>query len=582
MTLEGTPFSHYRLLTLIGRGGMGEVYLAEDTQIQRRVAAKIIRIETVQGDQQMVGNALHLFWREATAIGKLDHPSILPLYDYGETVIENLHVAYLIMPYRPEGSLATWLRTRTQTQHTRQLTLKQVVHVIQQACQGLQYAHDRAVMHLDVKPANFLIRSRAEDDEYPDLLLSDFGIARLVSATSSTGQHLSGTPTYMAPEQCLGRPVFASDQYALGIMAYELLTGSPPFQGSPMSVMFAHVHTQPEPARNRNPLLPPVVDLILQRALAKKPEERFPSIATFAQVFQQAFQDVPEESTLRLLRPSLPTSSMPGAPSVHTPVVNDTPVPNSEPTQLPPVPAVDPADTATFSAPRSVIEPMQAATPSASSTTLPPPVVPVRPKRRRSAALAGVLILLSLLSIAATVWGIPTLANSFRATPAPTQFALQKPTISVTPTLGTTPTSIPTSTSTFTSPPTPTPTAIATPTPAPPTSVELLLSAPGIASTSQSVITIPSGTTVTLTVVPDHSLVPFQTYTMGIYATDPYGFSELQYCTYPNTATCSYVVAYSSSENTDYTKGQHTFRGFLGNIGGAILANSNSITIIWS
>ena len=118
-------------------------------------------------------------------------------------------------------------------------------------------------------------------------------------------------------------------------------------------------------------------------------------------------------------------------------------------------------------------------------------------------------------------------------------------------------------------------------TPAPPTSVELLLSAPRIASTSKSVITIPSGTTVRLTVVPDHSLLPFQTYTMGIYATDPYGFSELQYCTYPNTATCSYVVAYSSSEDTDYTKGQHTFRAFLGN-GGLILTNSNSITIIWS
>ena len=121
-----------------------------------------------------------------------------------------------------------------------------------------------------------------------------------------------------------------------------------------------------------------------------------------------------------------------------------------------------------------------------------------------------------------------------------------------------------------------------TPTSAPPTSVKLLLSAPRIASTDKSVITIPSGTTVRLTVVPDHSLLPFQIDTMGIYATDPYGFSELQDCTYPNTATCSYVVAYSSSENTDYTKGQHTFRAFLGNIGGRILTNSNNITIIWS
>ena len=115
-----------------------------------------------------------------------------------------------------------------------------------------------------------------------------------------------------------------------------------------------------------------------------------------------------------------------------------------------------------------------------------------------------------------------------------------------------------------------------------PTSVMLRVSASGIPPTTRSEITIPSGTIVTLTVIPDHSLISFQTFTMGIYATDPYGFSELQYCTYPETSTCSYTIAYSSSERTDYTKGKHTFRAFLGNIGGAILENSNSITIIWS
>ena len=125
-------------------------------------------------------------------------------------------------------------------------------------------------------------------------------------------------------------------------------------------------------------------------------------------------------------------------------------------------------------------------------------------------------------------------------------------------------------------------TATATALPAPPTSVMLSVSASGIPPTTQSEITIPSGTRVTLTVLPDHSLLPFQTFTLGIYATDPYGFSELQYCTYPKTGTCSYTIAYSSSERTDYTKGKHTFRAFLGDIGGAILENSSSITITWS
>lgn len=115
----------------------------------------------------------------------------------------------------------------------------------------------------------------------------------------------------------------------------------------------------------------------------------------------------------------------------------------------------------------------------------------------------------------------------------------------------------------------------------PPTSVTLRLSASGIPSITHGEITIPSGTKVTLTVIPDHSLLPYQTYTMGIYATDPYGFSELKDCTYPHTDTCSYTIAYSSSEGTDYTKGKHTFVAFLGNIGGNILNNSDSITVIW-
>jgi hypothetical protein len=126
------------------------------------------------------------------------------------------------------------------------------------------------------------------------------------------------------------------------------------------------------------------------------------------------------------------------------------------------------------------------------------------------------------------------------------------------------------------------PAAKATSIPVPPDSVMIRVSAAGISPNSQGEITIPSGTKVTLSVLPDHSLLPFQTFTMGIYATDPYGFSELQYCTYPNTDTCSYTVAYSSSERTDYTKGKHTFRAFLGNIGGAILKASNSVTITWS
>jgi eukaryotic-like serine/threonine-protein kinase len=230
MALEGKQFRHYRILQLIGKGGMGEVYVIEDSRVQRQVAAKFIRMEMMQSDPQASADALRLFWREATAIAQLDHPTILPLYDHGEEVIDGVPVAYLIMPYRPEGSLTAWLRKQAQTRQTQPLTLKQIAYIIQQASQSLQYAHDHQIMHLDVKPTNFLIHSKSATDDYPNLQLCDFGIARLASATSSASQHVRGTPIYMAPEQWASKPGFASDQYALAIMAYELLTGCPPFQ----------------------------------------------------------------------------------------------------------------------------------------------------------------------------------------------------------------------------------------------------------------------------------------------------------------------------------------------------------------
>ncbi len=310
MTLEGKRFSHYHILRLIGRGSMGEVYLIEDVQVQRQIAAKVIRLEALPDEQETVFTMLRLFWREATAIARLDHPHILPLYDHGEAFIDESHIAYLTMPYRPEGSLVTWLRQRKRNRYSRQLTMKQASHVVQQASQALQYAHDHQVMHLDVKPANFLIRSQSKTDEYPDLLLSDFGIARLVSATARDSQQVRGTPIYMSPEQWNNRPVFASDQYALAVMAYELLTGIPPFEGGPLSVMFAHIHQKPWPIHNLNPLLPTTVDPVLQRALAKNPEERFPTVAAFAQAFQNAFPALPGERTLRVLR-LLPVSNIP-------------------------------------------------------------------------------------------------------------------------------------------------------------------------------------------------------------------------------------------------------------------------------
>src|SRR6266699_3548346 len=288
MSLEGQQIDRYRIVRLLGNGGMGEVYLAEDARIEQQVAIKVIRAEvSPYPDTQTSQEAARLFQREARAIAKLDHPHILPLYDYGEERLGNMTVIYLVMPYRREGSLADWLRHRGQAGL---LSPPEVAHIVRQAASALQHAHDRQIVHQDVKPSNFLIRQRPEKPTRPDLLLADFGVARFSTATASASQTVRGTPTYMAPEQWEGHPVPATDQYALAVMAYELLTGRPPFQGGLSQVMFQHFNTPPPPPSTFNPRIPGEIDAVLLRALAKRPDERFPSISAFARAFQAAVQ----------------------------------------------------------------------------------------------------------------------------------------------------------------------------------------------------------------------------------------------------------------------------------------------------
>ncbi|HVU65833.1 MAG TPA: protein kinase [Ktedonobacteraceae bacterium] len=275
----------YRLLKLIATGGMGAIYLAEDSSIDRQVAIKVIRSEAAPGGEGGSSDAVRLFEREAKAIAMLDHPHILPLYDYGEEKRDGNVLTYLVMPYRPEGSLASWLEQRGTSNP---LTLEDVENIITQTASALQYTHDHHLIHQDVKPSNFLIRANKDRPNRPDILISDFGIARLSNMTSGVSQHIRGTPGYMAPEQWEGNASPASDQYALAVMAYELVTGRALFKGTPMQMMFAHVNTPPPPPSSFVPGLPPTLDAVLLRGLAKKPADRFPTIAAFAQAFQQA------------------------------------------------------------------------------------------------------------------------------------------------------------------------------------------------------------------------------------------------------------------------------------------------------
>jgi serine/threonine protein kinase len=286
MSLAGLQLGHYRILRQIGGGAMGEVYLAEDTRIARQVAVKVVRSEAPSYPHSETAKELErLFQREMRVITKLDHPYILPLYDFGEEKVQGMNYTYMVMPYRAEGSLADWLRNRPTSEL---LTPADVAHFVGQAAEALQHAHDQQLVHQDVKPSNFLIRSRSNHSGPPDLMLADFGIAKFTTATSMASQNVRGTPAYMPPEQWDGRPVPASDQYALAMMAYHLLTGQFPFQGGPGQVMRQHFSVQPPAPSTLNPRISPALDAVILRALSKDPAARFPSITQFAQAFQQA------------------------------------------------------------------------------------------------------------------------------------------------------------------------------------------------------------------------------------------------------------------------------------------------------
>ena len=279
MSLAGSQIGRFRLLRLLGRGGMGEVYLAEDDQLRRQVAIKVIQAEYPDPD------ATRLFQREARAIAMLNHPHILPLFDFGEATIHGTTLTYMVMPFCKEDTLAAWMQQR---RNAALLSPQDVGFIVQQAASALQYAHNHQVVHQDVKPSNFLIRGSEDALGRPDLMLADFGVAKSASTTASMSQSVRGTPAYMAPEQWEGTPVPATDQYALAIMAYDLLTGHPPFQGGLGQVMYQHLHVTPQPPGKLNPRVPADVDTVLLHALAKKPGERFASISAFARAFQQA------------------------------------------------------------------------------------------------------------------------------------------------------------------------------------------------------------------------------------------------------------------------------------------------------
>jgi eukaryotic-like serine/threonine-protein kinase len=328
MSLEGLQLGQYKLQRLLGSGGMGEVYLAVDARINQYVAIKVSRTETsTYPHNSTMQDTVRLFQREARAIAHLDHPHILSLLSYGEENVAGTALIYIVMPYRSEGSFADWLQQRGKNEL---LPVQDIAYFIGQGAEALQYVHDNQIVHQDVKPSNFLLRSHDKHPQRPDLLLADFGIARLSTSTASISHAIRGTPAYMAPEQWSGEPVFATDQYALAVLAYELLAGHPPFAGRQEQVMFQHFHNQPLPPSTFNPQLSRDVNEVILKALSKHPEERFISIAAFADAFREAVADLDASTIIKV--PARPhTNDVPlASPTLHHPINQTVPVTNPD------------------------------------------------------------------------------------------------------------------------------------------------------------------------------------------------------------------------------------------------------------
>lgn len=280
--LSGRDLGGCRLIRPIGAGGMGEVYLAEQTRLgSRPVAVKVIRLDDSALSPEALQDVERRFKDEASLLAKFSHPNILAVYDAG---VED-GVLYLVMEYVPGGSLADAIRKGANQRFPLPMAPDLAINLVGQVAAALQYTHDRGVVHRDVKPGNILLR--ALDNGSWQALLADFGVARAMQAQTQHTQ-VTGTLAYMAPEQFAGTFSPASDQYALGVVAYLLLTGRPPFEGDIATVSQAHLNQAPPSLRTFNPAISPAVDAVVLRALAKQPNERYPSVVAFAQALREA------------------------------------------------------------------------------------------------------------------------------------------------------------------------------------------------------------------------------------------------------------------------------------------------------
>jgi serine/threonine protein kinase len=270
----GQMLGPYRIINQVGRGGMATVYKAYQPSVDRYVAIKVLPSQLAESREFATR-----FQQEARIIAKLEHPHILPVFDYGESD----GVTYFVMRYMDAGTL------KEKMIEGRPLPLQEIDRLFTQLADALSYAHSRGVIHRDLKPANVLIDSQG------NVFLTDFGIAKLLESASprlTQTDAIMGTPAYISPEQAQGQTVDQrSDIYSLGIILYEMVTGSVPFTAeTPLAVLFKHISDPLPPPSLVKPDIPPAIEQVLLKALAKDPRDRFATAAEFVAAWERALQ----------------------------------------------------------------------------------------------------------------------------------------------------------------------------------------------------------------------------------------------------------------------------------------------------
>jgi tRNA A-37 threonylcarbamoyl transferase component Bud32/AAA+ ATPase superfamily predicted ATPase len=281
--LTGKRLGNYRVLAALGQGGMAKVYKGYQPLLDRYVAIKVLAAHFASDEEFRAR-----FQREAAAVARLRHPNIVQVYDFG---IEG-PIHYMVMEFI--GGETLKMRLRTAHAQDERLSPQEILTVLRGVAAALDYAHARDIIHRDIKPANIMLRIEGNGGESEPVIpvLTDFGVAKIMEGVQFTGAGLTiGTPDYMAPEQGGGKPVtYSADLYSLAVILYEMLSGELPFTGdTPVAVVLKHMSDTPPPIRMRAPDLPSALEGVLDRALAKTPEERYPTGAALVRAVEQAW-----------------------------------------------------------------------------------------------------------------------------------------------------------------------------------------------------------------------------------------------------------------------------------------------------